>query len=126
MEDYVDGGVVRLFGWGATQSQGGALPLPLQTVEKDVLTFAECDSRLRAINPTFGDPLRDTNICAARAFSAACGGDSGGPLVVFEAGEAVQVGVVSWGISPCGIINGVPSVYARNSAYISWMNGIMG
>lgn len=80
-----------------------------------------CEARMRAINPAFGDPLRPTNICAARGNISACGGDSGGPLVVGTTGNYVQVGIVSWGISPCGNINGVPSVYARSSAYIDWI-----
>lgn len=43
------------------------------------------------------------------------------PLVVSENGAWVQVGVVSWGISPCGNVFEVPSVYARSSAYSAWI-----
>lgn len=124
----VDTGVTRLFGWGAINSSQvfPTIPVMLQTAEKDLLSMAECEARLRAINPAFVTPLRDTNICAARGNISACGGDSGGPLVVGTAGNWVQVGVVSWGISPCGNINGVPSVYARSSAYIEWIASTTG
>jgi len=124
----VDSGVGRLYGWGAINSSVifPTIPLHLQTADKDLLTIAECEARLRAINPTFGDPLRPTNICAARGNISACGGDSGGPLVVGTTGNYVQVGVVSWGISPCGNVNGAPSVYARSSAYIDWISSTTG
>lgn len=49
-------------------------------------------------------------------------GDSGGPLAQqSESGDWELVGVVSWGIMPCGTI-GAPSVFVRTSAYIDWIN----
>lgn len=52
-------------------------------------------------------------------------GDSGGPLVTKNGfGEAEVVGIVSWGLFPCGRKN-APSVYTRVSAFITWIAIIM-
>merc|ERR1712151_529108 len=51
-----------------------------------------------------------------------CNGDSGGPLFVYDptgATPPVQVGVVSWGSSQC---IGTPTVFARVSEEIAWIN----
>lgn len=47
---------------------------------------------------------------------ATCTGDSGSPLVQ----EGVVVGVVSWGIVPCGY-PGAPSVYTRVSSFVDFI-----
>lgn len=39
-------------------------------------------------------------------------------------GEAEVVGIVSWGLFPCGRKN-APSVYTRVSAFITWIAVIM-
>lgn len=62
-------------------------------------------------------------LCVNRAGKSGCNGDSGGPLFVYDetgATPPVQVGVVSWGSSAC--IN-TPSVFARVSEEIGWING---
>lgn len=52
-------------------------------------------------------------------------GDSGGPLVTKNGfDEAEVVGIVSWGLFPCGRKN-APSVYTRVSAFITWIAIIM-
>lgn len=49
-------------------------------------------------------------------------GDSGGPLAqVNENDEPVIVGIVSWGMYPCGSV-GAPSVYTRVSSFVDWIN----
>jgi len=58
---------------------------------------------------------------ASQAIGDACGGDSGGPLIAYDgAHNPYQIGVVSWGPSPCGQI-GEPGVYTRVSAYAAWI-----
>lgn len=48
-------------------------------------------------------------------------GDSGGPLVSKSAdGKVELVGIVSWGMVPCGR-NGAPSVFVRVSSFIDWI-----
>lgn len=114
-----------LFGWGLNNNPLGTLPLELRTAEMDLITFDVCRDRLGNINPTFPAPLdATTNICAARGFTSACSGDSGGPLVYNVTGQLndrVLIGIVSWGISPCGKTDGVPSVFTRVFSHIAWI-----
>lgn len=58
------------------------------------------------------------NVCSGivNGGESACSGDSGGPLV----NSGVVVGIVSWGLTPCGVAN-APSVYGRVSAYTNWI-----
>lgn len=44
----------------------------------------------------------------------ACGGDSGGPIVW----QGTVVGVVSWGLRPCGQ---TPTVFIRVAYHIGWL-----
>jgi len=49
-------------------------------------------------------------------------GDSGGPLVCYEEGHWLLYGVVSWGsIRGCAAERG-PTIYARASAFVGWIN----
>lgn len=75
-----------------------------------------------------GGVVGEHQICAGWVTAAphqsigdSCNGDSGGPLVAYDgAHRPYQVGLVSWGPSPCGQV-GVPGVYTRTSAYASWI-----
>lgn len=52
-------------------------------------------------------------------------GDSGGPLIkIEEDGKKEVIGIVSWGIGPCGT-RGAPAVYTRVSSYADWIHNIM-
>ena len=65
-------------------------------------------------------------VAASQAIGDACGGDSGGPLVAYDgAHHPYQIGIVSWGPSPCGQV-GEPGVYTRVSAYAPWIKAVVG
>ncbi|EAA02808.4 AGAP012736-PA, partial [Anopheles gambiae str. PEST] len=51
---------------------------------------------------------------------SSCNGDSGGPLTV-NSGGVLQIGTVSFG-SSYGCASGWPSMYARVSYFLSWIN----
>jgi len=51
-------------------------------------------------------------------------GDSGGPLVQYEGRIPVQIGIVSWGVYPCGIAR-VPSVYTRVASFVDWITNVI-
>lgn len=59
-------------------------------------------------------------MCAGDEERDSCNGDSGSPLYVtpFQEGVPYQVALVSYG-DECG--NGVPAVYTRVEAYITWI-----
>jgi len=111
---FTGGEDLQLIGWGRT-SGGGPISAILQEVELDYLTNAQCAQ-------TWGNFITDKMLCVNRSGKSACNGDSGGPLFVYDptgATPPVQVGVVSWGSSQC---IGTPSVFARVSEEIAWIN----
>lgn len=113
--NHIHSGVVTLHGWGSTSNTWRPImPDILQTINKPIVPFAQCQAVLGARSP-----LHETNVCTGPLTGgvSACGGDSGGPLVQ----NNVLVGVVSWGTMPCGTVNR-PSVYVRVSAFIPWIN----
>lgn len=68
-----------------------------------IISQEECQELLDNFAPGFTHGV--DNICAGSNTQGqtTCQGDSGGPLIQEdEFGELVQIGVVSWGFSPCG------------------------
>jgi len=110
-------GNVRLYGWGSTST--GFLPVfptSLQTVEKPLVPIATC-------SPLFdGIVVDENNVCTGplTGGASACSGDSGSPLT--QADELV--GIFSHTHVPCGQANR-PSVYARVSVYVTWINSVI-
>ncbi|PSN50975.1 hypothetical protein C0J52_07624 [Blattella germanica] len=101
----IPSGDAILSGWGSTSTTNNpSMPDILQTAVLPIVDYDECVR-------TYGEdsPLDPSN------------GDSGGPLAINGAGgEKVLIGVVSWGVIPCGSSN-APSVYTRVSAYNDWI-----
>ncbi|XP_046741812.1 venom peptide isomerase heavy chain-like [Diprion similis] len=122
-------GNAMLTGWGSI-GRGRDLnkPTTLQEAVLPILNYEICKRALdKALRHEGRNPLHPTNICTGPldGTKSACKGDSGGPLVVVNAfGQAEIVGVVSWGLFPCGGRN-APSVYTRVSAYVPWIHKIM-
>ncbi|KAL7740808.1 hypothetical protein ACLKA6_013660 [Drosophila palustris] len=100
-----------LFGWGRDNS--GSLPDKLQKLDVDILSYADCKSKM-----PLGNKLADSNICTftAGTTDGACNGDSGGPLVTRKPdGSFQQVGIVSWGYTPCASTK-YPSAYTSTGS----------
>jgi secreted trypsin-like serine protease len=93
-----------VLGYGV-EAVDGAPSASLRAAHVHLYTRAECAARLGV--------SADSLSCAGWAGADACSGDSGGPLVVAHGGAVVQVGVVSWSTSACGLS---PSVYSLVSA----------
>ncbi|XP_014093603.3 lectizyme-like [Bactrocera oleae] len=113
---YESTGDGRLFGWGRDNS--GYLPNVLQTLDANIIGYSECKAAL-----PFLAPIKNVNICSYNVGTTdgACNGDSGGPLVRYTSEGAEQVGIVSWGYTPCATTK-YPSVYTSVSAYKKWIN----
>nr|ACY24330.1 trypsin [Ctenocephalides felis] len=119
-KDEAHSGQVTLSGWGSTSTSSfPSYPNKLQTVDKPIVPYPECEKALGGAGST---PLHPTNLCTGPLTGgvSACSGDSGGPLVQYNGSEATLLGVVSWGYIPCGGV-GYPSVYTRVSAYVDWI-----
>ncbi|XP_066141326.1 trypsin-1-like [Euwallacea fornicatus] len=112
-------GNALLSGWGLTVT-GGSLPNNLQVANLPIVPATECNNHLNSLLGANRNPF-DTilNVCSGivHGGESACSGDSGGPLVD-KKGHVV--GIVSWGLTPCGSAN-APSVYVRTSAYTEWI-----
>lgn len=118
-------GRVLLTGWG--QIEGGRTPRELKKADKNIEPLQTCKTNLEnLVGPSPLDTREDgSNICTAGGTRqedplSACSGDSGGPLVDFKSGTPVVVGIVSWGITPCGTPT-APSVYTKVSHLIDWI-----
>ena len=88
------------------------------------------------IVPTMKGPITENMVCAGAQSGAqsTCHGDSGGPLTIAgPGGQPLQVGVVSWGHKPAGIVVnegnmpcGTPdtyNVFVRLGNYFDWIAG---
>ena len=105
-------------GWGVTQ-ENGSIPRFLQSVDVPLVSNAECNSAA-----AYNGSIANTEICAGYTDGGkdSCQGDSGGPLVVFDSGEWVQAGVVSWG-EGCALPDKY-GVYARVASFSDWIASV--
>ncbi|KAM9760097.1 elastase-1-like [Menidia menidia] len=107
-------------GWGRTQT-GGQLSAQLKQAYLPVVDHATCSSY-----GWWGSTVKQSMVCAGGASESGCQGDSGGPLNCSVNGRWVVHGVTSFvSSSGCNAYRR-PTVFTRVSAYISWMNSIMG
>lgn len=112
------GDLVTPIGWGNQTSYGMSFGNELQQVDVPVVANAVCRQ-----GGEYYDLIEDDfEICAGsvdRGGVDACQGDSGGPLIANVNGEAVLVGIVSWGVE-CAQKNR-PGVYTRVSKHVDWI-----
>ncbi|GAB1860575.1 Trypsin-1 [Camponotus japonicus] len=113
-----------LSGWGSV-SKIFDLQLP-EVLQKATVLLLDNQSCLKKFSNNIERKpnLYDTQICTAFNRISICFGDSGGPLVQLENNTYVQIGIVSWGVYPCGV-KGIPSVYTRVASYVDWINDII-
>jgi len=119
-KDYYNDKTCIITGWGLENGDDWFSPDKLMEADVDVLSESRC-SELWS-----GTPISDPHICVydkENQTTSACNGDSGGPLNCQVNGEWEVAGVTSWGIRGCD--PKYPSVYARISTYLDWINGIM-
>ncbi|XP_073822297.1 trypsin-1-like [Musca autumnalis] len=111
-EDYMDGTVCLVTGWGNTKNRTDWEQLLRQT-KVPIFNQKECSRRYGL----FGG-VTERMLCAGYAEGGkdACQGDSGGPLVTED---GVLVGVVSWGYG-CARPN-YPGIYSRVAYVRDWI-----
>lgn len=118
----------RLAGWGlSNEKDPSSMPSKLLTTDILVSDKDKCvkkyEKALKSDRPRKQQEKYDDFICASYKNSRdACQSDSGGPLMQYSNNKAVVVGIVSYGIG-CAK-KGVPGLYTRTSAYISWIKDI--
>jgi len=107
-------------GWGRT-SASNALPNTLQKASINVISQADCNTRMA---PVSGASVGPGQICLYDSGTTigSCNGDSGGPLNCATGPVRVVAGVTSWGIQGGGqCLPSYPSVYTRTSNYLMWI-----
>ncbi|XP_045532727.1 trypsin-2-like [Pieris brassicae] len=118
----IDGESLQLAGWGALRTTSFLPDLPnrLQEVEVKYISYDECFKAVAELleNDELNPLDRNAHICTGPLSGgiAACSGDSGGPLSSIP----VIRGIVSWGISPCGI-DGGPTVFTNVFEYMDFV-----
>ncbi|CAG9583008.1 unnamed protein product [Danaus chrysippus] len=124
--DFVGGDVPTIVnGWGRTVVGGPASPV-LRELRPFTVDGEQCVKdvarRARELNRPLTPPVDpEVEVCAyLRASSGMCHGDSGSALVDLRNNK--QIGVVSWGLA-CA--NRAPDMFARVSAYQSWIQQIL-
>lgn len=108
-----DNGTFTIAGWGAA-SEGGAQQRYLLKAQVPFISDATC----KASGGSYSGLISSAEICAGRSSGGVdtCQGDSGGPMFRKDnAGEWVEVGIVSWG-EGCAR-PGKPGVYAEVSTF---------
>uniref|UniRef100_A0A671TS48 Transmembrane serine protease 15 n=1 Tax=Sparus aurata TaxID=8175 RepID=A0A671TS48_SPAAU len=113
-QEYTAGRKCFIAGWGRLAEQG-SLPDVLQEAEVPLVAQDKCQHWLPEYNIT------SSMLCAGYAEGGidSCQGDSGGPLMCLDDGHWTVIGVTSFGIG-CGRPER-PGVYARVSAFTSWI-----
>lgn len=111
--DYV-GKVAKVAGHGYYKEGEQVYSDLMRYFEPIILSKDKCEASWPLLN------LQSYQICAKDSLSAACKGDSGGSLVVTNAkGEAVIVGVLSFGSESCSA--GTAQVYTKVSELEEWI-----
>uniref|UniRef100_A0A182M0J8 Peptidase S1 domain-containing protein n=1 Tax=Anopheles culicifacies TaxID=139723 RepID=A0A182M0J8_9DIPT len=104
-------------GFGVYSVANPALSDVLNYVVNPVITNADCLAQWSGMV----ELIEAQNICqSGDGGRSACNSDSGGPLTVQDNAESLLVGVVSFG-SAGGCDDGMPTVFARVSYYLGWI-----
>ncbi|KAL1423037.1 hypothetical protein MTO96_021427 [Rhipicephalus appendiculatus] len=115
-------GDIVIAGWGTTR-EGGYTSDVLQAVSVPTVGDGTCYYRYFSFWSLFigGNIHYDSMFCAGerRGGKDSCQGDSGGPAVQYVDGQAMLVGIVSWG-EGCARA-GKPGVYTEVSYFIDWI-----
>lgn len=118
------GAYVRVSGYGSTSESWPTLSTnPASSVDIPIMALDECKDYFRARSAGLAEMLAaDRQVCAGFRDGGcdSCTGDSGGPMTMYDVeGEAVQVGIVSFGVG-CARAE-TPGVYTVVAAYKDWI-----
>nr|ABL67950.1 serine peptidase 1 [Peregriana peregra] len=114
-EDWYEGELAIVAGWGTTSS-GGSSPTRLRQVTKPIKSRRTCQDRYGASAIT----LRMVCAGVTEGGIDSCQGDSGGPLYTYRKNRWTLTGIVSWGYGCAQAYR--PGVYADVIELKSWIN----
>jgi secreted trypsin-like serine protease len=108
-----DEGVFTVMGWGQIREDSVRQERRLHFATVPTVPDATCAAEYKKAGVKL---VAAESICAGKTGVDTCQGDSGGPMIGRDnAGEWVQVGIVSWGLG-CAR-DGYPGVYTQISAF---------
>ncbi|KAK0136014.1 Transmembrane protease serine 3 [Merluccius polli] len=115
-EDFEDGTMCWISGWGATEDDGGST-LALNSAQVPLISTKACNQP-----EVYQGFITPGMICAGylEGGTDSCQGDSGGPLACKGSSAWKLVGATSWGIG-CAEQN-KPGVYTRITQLLSWVH----
>ncbi|XP_047526411.1 chymotrypsin-2-like isoform X2 [Pieris napi] len=109
-----------LTGWGYVNKEKTISPNNLQMLFFNTISISDCNRQLSRTSAKKFLPVDNGQICARRpTHQGTCQGDSGGPLVIKEGNDFLQIGIVSWAITPCG--EKFPDIFASVSGNYNWI-----
>lgn len=117
-------GKAVISGWGSISTTNYPnYPVNLQRADLEIVNNKDCGDALAKLLGSSYPLNAASNVCSGplNHSAGACSGDSGGPLIQ----GSTLIGVVSWGIVPCGIV-GAPSVYTKVSNFVGFINSNIG
>lgn len=108
------GTIATMSGFGQVSDASRELSNTLQSVDVTILSHDICQR-------TFGNLVTSNNICTSGDRGrGACHSDYGGPLVAQRNGEAVLIGVISYGWPVCQ--SGRPTVHVDVAKYSDFIS----
>eukprot|EP00727_Mastigamoeba_balamuthi_P009318 m51a1_g5008 hypothetical protein (924) ;mRNA; f:246344-252509 len=119
--DLPDGAKVWSIGWGAVYTGGPESPV-LMEVKMPIIDRGRCKWLYNWTT------ILDSQLCTVYKEGGRnnCNGDSGSPIVYFDKdGNAMQVGITSWGSGAGCSWPGDPSVSTRVSSFRGWIDSTM-
>lgn len=125
-KEFTEGQVVKLAGWGDTESKDSqSKPENLLTTDLVITNGEQCaaifSKKLKKVKDQY-QSFKDFICADYHGERDACQGDSGASLLEYADGKAVAVGIVSYGLG-CAT-KGVPGVYTRTSSLMPWIKDI--
>ncbi|XP_048020030.1 granzyme B(G,H)-like [Megalobrama amblycephala] len=108
------GTLCAVAGWGLLKPDGKEISNELMEADTTVLSQAECKKK-------WGSHYIGQQMICVYGKGGTCKGDSGGPLIC----GGTAVGITSFGDHHCNSPDG-PNVYTKISAYINWINNVIG
>ncbi|KAG5673370.1 hypothetical protein PVAND_003426 [Polypedilum vanderplanki] len=112
---------VTVSGFGRTSDASQSVSPFMEYVQLKIISNKDCAG-------TYGRRIVTDDVICAKGIDKnfnACIGDSGGPLTMKEAGNHVQLGIVSF-VSSRGCAIGDPSGYTKVGKYLDWISAKTG
>ena len=119
-ELYAPGTPLVIAGWGLTDERATQTPSVLREGPTVIQSQGYCNRKIKRIAPSYNASAQLCALSTPKREVSSCNGDSGGPSIALKSnGTAVQVGLISYGVSGCD--PRTPEVHTRVDAVSEWI-----